>query len=105
MSEYIFICRCEDITEEMVTEAIDSGITCLEELKRFLRVGMGPCQGRTCGPILRGMLARKLKTSPEDIAEWKKRPPLKPVTISTFIQKGSATPTAEEPVSSDPDRN
>ena len=86
MSDIKLICRCEDITEEMVQEALDSGITTLEELKRFLRAGMGPCQGRTCGPILRSMLARKLKTSPQNIEEWKKRPPLKPVTISTFIQ-------------------
>jgi len=86
MSDNILICRCEDITEEMVNEGLDSGITTLEEIKRFLRAGMGPCQGRTCGPILRSMLARKLKTNPQDIEEWKKRPPLKPVTISTFIQ-------------------
>ena len=86
MSEIIITCRCEDITEEMVAEAIDLGVTSLEELKRSLRVGMGPCQGRTCGPILRSLLARKLKTDPQDIEEWTKRPPLKPVTISTFIQ-------------------
>jgi len=86
MSDNILICRCEDITEEMVQEALDSGITTLEEIKRYLRAGMGPCQGRTCGPILRSMLARKLNKSPQEIAEWKKRPPLKPVTISTFIQ-------------------
>ncbi len=86
MSDNILICRCEDITEEMVKEALDSGITTLEEIKRFLRAGMGPCQGRTCGPILRSMLARKLNTSLQNIEEWRKRPPLKPVTVSAFIQ-------------------
>ncbi len=86
MSDFIITCRCEDITEEMVIEAIDAGATTLEELKRFLRVGMGPCQGRTCGPLLRSTLARRLKTSPDNIAEWTKRPPLKPVTITAFIQ-------------------
>lgn len=86
MSEKVFICRCEDITVEMVQEALDSGMTTLEEVKRFLRAGMGPCQGRTCGPILRSMLARKLKTDTDSIKEWKKRPPLKPVTMSIYIQ-------------------
>lgn len=86
MNDFIITCRCEDITEEIVIEAIDSGATTLEELKRFLRVGMGPCQGRTCGPLLRSILARQLKTSPDNIAEWTKRPPLKPVTIAAFIQ-------------------
>lgn len=87
MSEKVFICRCEDITEEMVQEALDSGMTTMEEVKRFLRAGMGPCQGRTCGPIIRSMLAGKLKTDIHSIKEWKKRPPLKPVTISTYIQE------------------
>jgi bacterioferritin-associated ferredoxin len=86
MSGKVFICRCEDITEEMIQEALDSGMTTMEEIKRFLRAGMGPCQGRTCGPIIRAMLARKLKTDTDNIKEWKKRPPLKPVTINTFIQ-------------------
>ena len=39
------ICRCEDITQEQIEQAIDEGYTTLEELKRKLRLGMGPCQG------------------------------------------------------------
>jgi bacterioferritin-associated ferredoxin len=86
MSEKILYCRCEDITEEEVIEAIHSGATTLEELKRILRVGMGPCQGRTCGPMLISLLARELKVKTTDIEEWKKRPPLKPVPAGTFFR-------------------
>ncbi|RLG86368.1 MAG: (2Fe-2S)-binding protein, partial [Thermoprotei archaeon] len=48
----IIICRCEDITLDDVEKAIENGYTDLESLKRVLRIGMGPCQGRTCIPLL-----------------------------------------------------
>ena len=46
------ICRCEDITEEEVLAAIKEGYTDLEELRKKLRIGMGPCQGRVCIPLV-----------------------------------------------------
>ena len=63
----IIICRCEDITLDEVNSAIDKGYTDFEELKRYLRLGMGPCQGRTCIPIVRSILARKKGCSVNDI--------------------------------------
>ena len=57
----VIICRCKDITLEDVERAIDEGTTDLETLKRRLGLGMGPCQGRTCIPLVLGILARKLK--------------------------------------------
>ena len=39
------ICRCEDVTEEDVLQAIDEGFEDIEELRKRLRLGMGPCQG------------------------------------------------------------
>jgi thioredoxin reductase len=41
------LCRCEDVP----FEAIDPGWG-LRETKLCTRAGMGPCQGRVCGPIL-----------------------------------------------------
>jgi len=87
MASVTILCRCEDITEDEVIEAIQSGAKTLEELKRVLRVGMGPCQGRTCGPMLISLLSRSLKIPASEIEEWKKRPPLKPVPSSIFLQE------------------
>jgi len=84
--ERIVICRCEDITEDEVLAAIHNGATTMEELKRVLRVGMGPCQGRTCGPLIRSMLARELGEPVHAIREWSRRPPLKPVPAGTFFR-------------------
>ena len=52
------ICRCEDLTEKEIVDAIKEGYTTLEELKRKLRLGMGPCQGRTCIPLVMRLLAK-----------------------------------------------
>ena len=60
------MCRCKDVTLEDIYKAIDEGFTTPEELKRRLRVGMGPCQGRTCMRIIVGILARKTGEKPEN---------------------------------------
>ncbi len=87
MKEKVIVCRCEDVTEDEITEAIQSGATTLEDLKRILRVGMGPCQGRTCGSILVSLLARELNKKPKEIKQWNKRPPLKPVHMKIFVEE------------------
>jgi len=53
------VCRCEDIIEEDVLEAIDEGYTDLEELRKKMRIGMGPCQGRICIQLVTKILAKK----------------------------------------------
>ena len=78
------ICRCEDITKKEVLEAIDQGFQTVEEIKRVLRCGMGPCQGRTCTPLIMGVLARKTKKSVGKIQRPVTRPPLQPLSVKTF---------------------
>ncbi len=46
------ICRCSDITVEQVRALIADGYTTFDEIKRITRVGMGPCQGKTCGMLI-----------------------------------------------------
>jgi len=78
------VCRCEDITEEEILEAIDEGFCDLESLKRRLRLSSGPCQGRTCIPLVVRTLSRKLCIPPDDIVATTSRQPTRPVHISTF---------------------
>ncbi|MFP4458763.1 MAG: (2Fe-2S)-binding protein [Candidatus Zixiibacteriota bacterium] len=86
----IIVCRCEDITKKEIEDAIAEGFTDFEELKRYLRAGMGPCQGRTCGPMIRSMLAKAQNKSIEDVNIPTHRPPkslLKFETISKYSEK------------------
>ncbi|GAB6189310.1 (2Fe-2S)-binding protein [Marinitoga arctica] len=48
----IIVCRCEDITLKEIKDLIKQGFTSVEEIKRLTRAGMGPCQGKTCGPLI-----------------------------------------------------
>ena len=81
----IIICRCEDITLKDVQDAIDAGITHPEELKRFLHVGMGPCQGRTCGRMVNRILSQRTGTAVSEIKTTGQRPPLVSVPIKEFL--------------------
>lgn len=47
------VCRCEDVFLSDVLRCLaeEHGVG-LNEVKRRLRVGMGWCQGRVCGPLL-----------------------------------------------------
>jgi len=83
--EKTIVCRCEDVTLEEIEAAIDEGITDPEELKRFLHVGMGPCQGRTCGRLISQILAKKTGKLISSIKSTTHRPPLVSVPISKFL--------------------
>ncbi|NJE05145.1 (2Fe-2S)-binding protein [Thermococcus sp. M36] len=85
MSGKKIVCRCNDVTVEDVERLIDSGITDIEEIKRLLRIGMGPCQGRTCIPIVLSILARKTGKRQEDIPLPKSRVPIMPVRVEVLV--------------------
>lgn len=78
------VCRCNDVTLEEVEEAIDLGITDLEILRKYLRIGMGNCQGRTCISLLRGILTKKAKKRAGEIELPRSRAPLIPVPMRFF---------------------
>jgi glycerol-3-phosphate dehydrogenase len=51
------LCECELVTREQVRAAIDAGVDELEDLRRKMRVGYGPCQGGFCVWRAAAMLA------------------------------------------------
>jgi bacterioferritin-associated ferredoxin len=84
MSDKVFICRCEDLTQEEIEEAIDEGYSTLEELKCKLRLGMGPCQGRGCLTLARRIICEKTDKSTGEITLPVSRPPVIPVSLGTL---------------------
>ncbi len=53
------VCRCEQIRESMIREALNRGIELksTDAVKRRTRAGMGACQGVFCGPRVRSLIA------------------------------------------------
>ena len=80
------VCRCQDISLDEVEEALEQGICDPEELKRFLHIGMGPCQGRTCGRLVSRLIMQKTGAPPEKAKGTKQRPPLVSVPIREFLE-------------------
>ena len=84
MSDKILICRCEDLTQEEIEKAIKEGYTTLDELKCKLRLGMGPCQGRSCLSLAQRVLCEKTNKTTGEIALPVSRPPVVPVSLGTL---------------------
>ncbi|MBR2066650.1 MAG: NAD(P)/FAD-dependent oxidoreductase, partial [Solobacterium sp.] len=63
------VCRCEQISEGEVVEAIHEplGATTIKGIKKRVRPGMGKCQGGFCQPLILEILARELNCKPEDV--------------------------------------
>lgn len=63
------ICRCENITEGEIVDAINRpcGAKTVDGVKRRVRPGMGRCQGGFCGPKVVEILARELNITPEEV--------------------------------------
>lgn len=86
MAKANVICRCEEIEIDEIRKWIAAGYTEFDELKRLLRVGMGPCQGRGCRDIILRELAKATGRNIADIAPGTIRPPVKPIKISLLAE-------------------
>ena len=84
----IVVCRCEEVTLEEIREWIDKGYDTFDELKRVLRVGMGPCQGRGCRDIILREISRRTGTPVAEVPCGTFRPPVKAVKIRVAAEGG-----------------
>ena len=70
----IIICRCEDVTLQQIHDYMDQGFTTFEDLKRLLRIGMGPCQATTCGFLVQKVISEYTKAPMATIKPQRARP-------------------------------
>jgi bacterioferritin-associated ferredoxin len=75
------VCRCEEVSARQVLDAAALGCTGPNQMKAFLRCGMGPCQGRLCGLTVTELIAKARGVSPAEVGHYRLRPPVKPVTL------------------------
>jgi NADPH-dependent 2,4-dienoyl-CoA reductase/sulfur reductase-like enzyme len=89
LTDDTIICRCEEVTVGEVRAAVVQGVTHLDALKNWTRVGQGLCQGRVCGPLLARLIARQADCSVAEAGLFRVRPPLKPVPLGDLARGAS----------------
>jgi NAD(P)H-nitrite reductase large subunit len=76
------ICRCEEVTEEEVSEAARAGARTVDDVKRETRAGMGLCQSKTCYLNVARILSEELGISMKNIKPMKIRIPVRPISAN-----------------------
>ena len=75
-------CRCEEVTAKQIRDTAQMGCEGPNQMKAFLRCGMGPCQGRLCGLTVTELIAEERGTTPDEVGYYRLRPPVKPITLA-----------------------
>ena len=81
------ICRCEEITKGEIRKAVHEGMWTLTEIRRYLRTGMGLCQGQTCAKLVKAIVARELQVSPAELEPATSRVPMRPIEMKIFAKE------------------
>lgn len=80
------LCRCEMVRARKVEAAIKTHDTDPNSIKRVLRLGMGPCQGRMCSHSLADFAGATAGTSSESVGLPRARNPILPVSFQTLSE-------------------
>ncbi len=88
------VCRCEEVTAQQVIDTVAIGCEGPNQMKSFLRCGMGPCQGRLCSLTVTELIAHTRAVTPAQVGTFRLRPPVKPITVAEMAELTvqSATP-------------
>ena len=85
MGDFV-ICRCEEVTRNVIIEAIRDGAHTINNVKRLTRAGMGLCQGKTCCLLVSRLLSRELDIPMKEIEPYSIRPPVRPLKFSVMAE-------------------
>ncbi|HEX3537775.1 MAG TPA: FAD-dependent oxidoreductase [Stellaceae bacterium] len=88
-------CRCEEVTVGRIRAAVRLGAPGPNQLKAFTRCGMGPCQGRICGPIVSAVIAAERGVPIAEIGAYRPRAPYKPITVGAVAGLPALTSAQE----------
>lgn len=84
----MLVCRCEEVTKGEIRQAVHQGMFTIEELRRYLRSGMGLCQGQTCGKLVKSIVSRELGVAPTDVEPAVARAPMRPIEMKVLAEDG-----------------
>lgn len=82
----IMICRCEDVSLQELHDCMAEGYTTFEEVKRILRIGMGPCQGINCGLLVQKEIAKYFNQPLNKVKSHRIRPLVTGVKLKSIVE-------------------
>jgi len=86
MEDNVIVCRCSDVTLGKIRKLIKEGYTTFDEIKRVTRVGMGPCQGRTCMQVVLREISAITGKPISEVMPGTYRPPVKAIKLGAIAE-------------------
>lgn len=86
------VCRCEEVTAGEIRRLAREGCTGPNQMKTFVRSGMGPCQGRLCGLTVAELIAETRNVPVSEVGYYRLRSPVKPITVAELAAMAPALP-------------
>ncbi|MGE0257935.1 MAG: NAD(P)/FAD-dependent oxidoreductase [Alphaproteobacteria bacterium] len=80
----VIVCRCEEVTAGQIRRAVRLGAQGPNQVKAFIRCGMGPCQGRICGPLASAVIADARGVPVAEVGAFRPRAPYKPIALGAL---------------------
>jgi len=86
------VCRCEEVRSGEIRQLVNAqNCPGPNQMKSFVRCGMGPCQGRLCGLTVVELIAECRGLPVSEVGYYRIRPPVKPVTVGDLAALNVAT--------------
>jgi NAD(P)H-nitrite reductase large subunit len=82
----LIICRCEEITRGEIRQAVHDGMFNVHEIRRYLRAGMGLCQGQTCARLVKQIISRELGVPQGELEDATARAPMRPLEMQVLAK-------------------
>lgn len=80
----LLICRCEEVTEKEIRQAVRNGAHTIAGVKRRTRAGMGLCQGHTCSKLIARIIAEETGRPLAEILPTTSRPPIRHLAVKVL---------------------
>ena len=87
----MIVCRCEEETKGQIRQAVHDGMFTITEIRRYLRTGMGLCQGQTCAKLVKRIVANELKVSMDVLEPASSRAPMRPIEMEVFARENNGS--------------
>lgn len=87
----MIVCRCEEVTKGQIRQAVHDGMFTITEIRRYLRTGMGLCQGQTCAKLVKRIVANELKVSMDVLEPASSRAPMRLIEMEVFARENNGS--------------